>query len=475
VSDSMSEETRQDAKPVLAILGRPNVGKSTLFNRLTKTRDALVADVAGVTRDVNVGVGRIGRAAYFVADTGGIDSFAKDNIHAKVTDQALGLVADSDVLLLLVDAKDGLSSEDQAIAVALRKTGKPVYLVINKLDHRDVEIVTAEFSGLGLGAPLAISAISGAGVDDLVALVTADWHPNSYYSSDIQQDRIRVAVVGRPNVGKSTLVNRMLGEERMITADFPGTTRDSVATDFERRSVPYTLIDTAGIRRRGRVSDVVEKFSAIKALQAIDLATVVIVVMDAQEAITDQDVHLLGLVVESGRSAVIAVNKWDGLENDDRDRIRRELDRKLKFIDYAETMFISALHGTGVGNLYGNIQAAWRSSQVTAQTSTVTEMLLRALETHQPPMVRGRRVKLRYAHFGGRNPPTIIIHGNQTASVPESYRRYLANYFRNSFKLIGTQVRIEFKQGKNPYSHKRNVLTPKQAQRRRRLMKHVKS
>jgi len=470
----MSEQTPNDTKPVLAILGRPNVGKSTLFNRLTKTRDALVADVAGVTRDVNVGVGKLGNAAYFVADTGGIDSFAKDSIHAKVTDQTFGLVADSDTLLLLVDAREGLNSEDETIAAALRKTGKPLYLVINKLDHRDSEIVGAEFSGLGLGTPIAISANSGAGVNDLIAHVTADWHPESFYTSDSNKDRIRVAIVGRPNVGKSTLVNRMLGEQRMITADLPGTTHDSVATDFERRSVQYTLIDTAGIRRRARVSDVVEKFSAVKALQAIDLATVVIVVMDAQEAITDQDVHLLGLVVESGRSVVIAVNKWDGLQNDKRDQIHRELDRKLKFIDYAETIFISALHGTGVGDLYDNIQSAWRSSQVSAQTSTVTELLIRAMATHQPPMVRGRRVKLRYAHFGGRNPPTIIIHGNQTSSVPESYRRYLANFFRNSFKLVGTQVKIEFKQGNNPYSHKRNVLTPRQAQRRRRLMKHVK-
>jgi GTP-binding protein len=260
----------------------------------------------------------------------------------------------------------------------------------------------------------------------------------------------------------------------MITADLPGTTHDSVATDFERRSQRYTLIDTAGLRRRSKVSDIVEKFSAIKALQAIDLAAVIVVVLDAQEAITVQDTHLLGLVLESGRSVVIAVNKWDGLAPDKRDQIRRELDRKLKFIDYAERIFISALHGTGVGDLFTKIQAAWRSSQLTAQTNLVTEMLLAAIASHQPPLVRGRRVKLRYAHFGGRNPPTIIIHGNQTTSVPDTYRRYLANYFRDHFKLVGTQVRIEFKKGSNPYAHKRNVLTPRQVQSRRRLMKHVK-
>ena len=468
------EEARLATKPVLAILGRPNVGKSTLFNRLTKTRDALVADIAGVTRDVNVGIGRIGPAAYFVADTGGIDSLAKGNMSAKVTAQALAMVAECDALLLMVDAKEGLNSEDEFIAAAIRKTGIPVYLVLNKVDHSDPDVISAEFNQLGLSQPIPISAISGHGVSDLVAQVTEQWPSQSAYASEIGDDRVRVAIVGRPNVGKSTLVNRMLGEERMITADLPGTTHDSVATDFDRRAQRYTLIDTAGIRRRARVSDIVEKFSAIKALQAIDLATVIIVVLDAQEAITDQDAHLLGLVLDSGRSVVIAVNKWDGLAPDQRDQIRRDLDRKLKFIDYAERLFISALHGTGVGDLFTKIQAAWRSSQVTAQTNAVTEMLLRAIDVHQPPLVRGRRVKLRYAHFGGRNPPTIIIHGNQTNAVPDSYRRYLANYFREKFKLVGTQVRIEFKQSSNPYSHKRNVLTPRQAQSRRRMMKHVK-
>jgi GTP-binding protein len=461
-------------KPVVAILGRPNVGKSTLFNRLTKTRDALVADVAGVTRDVNVGTGKLGQAAYLVADTGGIDSAAKGNMNARVSQQALGIVRECDALVLLVDAKEGVNSEDEYIAQAIRKTGMPVYLVVNKVDGSDPDLVSIEFARLGLNQPIPISALTGNGVTELIAKVTVDWAPASAYEPESGDDRIRVAIVGRPNVGKSTLVNRMLGEERMITADLPGTTHDSVATDFERRSKRYTLIDTAGLRRRGRVTDIVEKFSAVKALQAIDLAAVVVVVLDATEAVTDQDAHLLGLVLESGRSVVVAVNKWDGLNSDKRDQIRRELDRKLKFIDYAERVFISALHGTGVGGLFDNILQAWRSSQITASTSAVTEMLNSATNAHPPPLVRGRRVKLRYAHFGGRNPPTIIVHGNQTKALPESYRRYLANYFRDIFKLVGTPVRIEFKEGKNPYAHKRNTLTPRQAQSKRRLMKHVK-
>ena len=384
------------------------------------------------------------------------------------------MVQECNALVLLVDAKEGLNSEDEYIADAIRKTGLPVYLVVNKVDGSDPDIVSTEFARLGLSRPIPISALSGNGVAELVRQVTVDWPPTSDYAAETGDGRIRVAIVGRPNVGKSTLVNRMLGEERMITADLPGTTHDSIATDFERRSQRFTLIDTAGLRRRGRVTDIVEKFSAVKALQAIDLASVIVVVLDATEAVTDQDAHVLGLVLESGRSVVVAVNKWDGLESDKRDQIRRELDRKLAFIDYAERVFISALHGTGVGVLFDKVQQAWRSSQISERTHAVTELLNRAITAHPPPMVRGRRVKLRYAHFGGRNPPTIVIHGNQTQSLPASYHRYLANYFRNALKLVGTPVRIEFKQGTNPYADKRNALTPRQAQSRRRLMKHAK-
>lgn len=463
-----------NTKPVVAILGRPNVGKSTLFNRLTKSRDALVADVAGVTRDVNVGSGKLGNAAYLVADTGGIDSASRESLRAKISERALTIANDCTALLLLVDAKEGLNSEDQYIAAEIRKTGLPIYLVVNKVDGSEPDLVSIDFTRLGLSQPIPISALSGNGVAELVQQVTAGWPPASSYTPDSDDDRIRVAIVGRPNVGKSTLVNRMLGEERMITEDRPGTTHDSVATHFERRSQRFTLIDTAGLRRRSRVTDIVEKFSAIKALQAIDLASVVVVVLDSTEAVTEQDAHLLGLVLESGRSVVVAVNKWDGLASVKRDQIRRELDRKLKFIEYARRVFISALHGTGVGVLLENVKQAWQSSQISARTNTVTEMLNRAITAHPPPLKRGRRVKLRYAHFGGRNPPTIIIHGNQTQMLPESYRRYLANYFRDAFKLVGTPVRIEFKQSSNPYAHKRNTLTPRQAQKKRRLMKYVK-
>jgi len=464
----------QGAKPVIAIIGRPNVGKSTLFNRLTKTRDALVADVAGVTRDVNVGIGKLGRAAYLVADTGGIESTASGTLGAQVSAHALSIARESAALIFLVDAEDGLNSEDEYIAQAIRKTDIPVYLVINKIDHRDPDIAAADFARLGLGTAHPIAAISGYGVETLIDTITAGWAGDDEYTPGTATDTIRIAVVGRPNVGKSTLVNRMLGEDRMITADMPGTTHDSVATDFERRGKHYTLIDTAGLRRRGRVSDVVEKFSAIKALQAIELAAVIVVVIDGTEAVTDQDAHLLGLVVESGRSVVIAVNKWDGLADDQRTQIRRELDRKLAFIDYAERLFISALHGTGVGELFNKINAAWRSSQLTAKTNAVTELLQLAVAAHAPPLIHGRRIKLRYAHFGGRNPPTIVVHGNQTESIPDAYRRYLANFFREKFRLVGTPVRVEFKQGSNPYENKRNTLTPRQVQSRRRLMQHVK-
>ena len=469
-----ASEPLPPTKRVVAILGRPNVGKSTLFNRLTKSRDALVADVAGVTRDINIGIGRVGRAAYLVADTGGIDSHASGDMNARVSHQSLSIIEDCDALIVLVDGAAGLNTEDGYIAEIARRSGLPAYLAVNKTDHRDPNVVTAEFAELGFSQTFAIAAKSGMGVVDLIETVTAGWSEAIASPPDNAPDRARVAVIGRPNVGKSTLVNRMLGSDRMITADLPGTTHDSIATDFERRGRSYTLIDTAGLRRRARVTDVVEKFSAVKALQAIDLAAVVVVVLDAHENITDQDSHLLGLVLESGRSIVVAVNKWDGIEADQRDKIQRELDRKLSFIDYAERLFISALHGTGVGNLFKSIDKAWRSSQVTEKTGVITELLQRAVNAHPPPLVRGRRIKLRYAHIGATNPPTVVIHGNQTSSLPESYRRYLANFFRDALALTGTPVRVECRQSANPFEHKRNKLTPRQIERKRRLMKHVK-
>ena len=461
------------AKPLLAILGRPNVGKSTLFNRLTKTRNAIVAGVPGVTRDIQYGVGKLGDAAYLVADSGGISSQSQGPLDAIVSDQALGILSDARAAALIVDAREGLNSEDEYIAATLRKSQLEKYLVVNKIDDSDPDLAVADFHRLGLGTPIPISALSGHGVADLVELVTTRW-PRAAAAADDRSDDIRVAVVGRPNVGKSTLVNRMFGTDRMITSDLPGTTHDSIAVEFERRGRKFTLIDTAGIRRRARVTDTVEKFSVVKSLTAIDLAAVVVVVLDAHQGIADQDASLLGLVVDSGRSVVIAINKWDGIDADQRARIRRELDRKLKFIDYARRVFISALHGSGVGGLFTDIEKAWRSSRLSIKTSAASDLLQNAVSAHPPPMVRGRRIKLRYAHVGGQNPPTIIVHGNQTESLPDPYRRYLANYFREALNLVGTPVRIEFKRGHNPYGSKRNVLTQRQIRRKRRLMRHVK-
>ncbi|MEN9727353.1 MAG: ribosome biosis GTPase Der [Pseudomonadota bacterium] len=467
----MALDITRDAKPALALVGRPNVGKSTLFNRLTRTRDALVADVPGVTRDIKVGVGRVGHAAYLVVDTGGIDD-SDDPLATQVSQQALHALDECAAGILIIDGREGLTPADRTLAQHLRKSNKPLYLAVNKTESMNAADVGAEFAELGLHPVFAISAAHGTGVAAMVETITADWLvPEAEEDGDTS---VRVAICGRPNVGKSTLTNRMLGEQRMLTADLPGTTHDSVAIPLERHGYAYTLIDTAGLRRRARVTDVVEKFSAIKSLQAIDLAHVVIVVLDARDGVTEQDLTVLGSVVECGRSLVIAVNKWDGLSPEVRDEMRRQLDRRLEFVDFATTHYISALHGTGVGDLFDAINAAYRSAHVDVPTKLLTELLEDALERHNPPLVRGRRIKLRYAHFGGKNPPTIIIHGNQTDDVPESYRRYLANFFRNALRLVGTPVRIEFRTGENPFSGRKNVLTRRQVEKRRRLIRHIK-
>lgn len=462
----------ESQKPVIAIIGRPNVGKSTLFNRLTRSRDALVADEPGVTRDINIGEGKVGEAAYLVIDTGGIDSGASNEINEKVSARALEAVDDADALIMVVDGVDGVTSNDQFIASTARKAGKPLYLAVNKLDRVALE-ASAEFNELGIGEPYQLSALRGHGIDSLIAVVTNAW-PTKVEQEDETDNSIRVAIIGRPNVGKSTLINRMLGEQRMLTADFPGTTHDSIATKFERHGKAFTLIDTAGVRKRGRISERVEKFSVVKALQAVDLSHVVVVVIDAQEAVTDQDLHLIGLVVDSGRSLLIAVNKWDGLEPDQRQFIDKELDRRLRFVSYAKQYFISALHGTGVGNLFGGIVEAHRASQIDITTADLTKLLEQAVNSHQPPMVRGRRVKLKHAHLGGKNPPKVIIHGNQVKSLPEPYKRFLSNYFRESLGLIGTTIRIELRQGDNPFSGKKNNLTARQIEKKKRLKKHTK-
>ncbi len=459
---------------VIALVGRPNVGKSTLFNRLTRSRDALVADQPGLTRDRKYGVGRHHEQPFIVIDTGGL-SGEDSGIDGAMAEQTRIAIREADATLLLVDARAGLTAGDEIIAGFLRATGKRAWLVVNKVDRDDAELLVAEFHALGLGPPLAVSASHGRGVEALMDQVLEEFpSPAPEAAEPGAAAGVRVAIVGRPNVGKSTLVNRLLGEERVLTFDQPGTTRDSIEVPFERGGRPYVLIDTAGVRRRGRVRDTVEKFSIVKTLQAIAAAHVVVLVLDAQEGVTDQDASLLGLVLESGRALVLAINKWDGLEPERRDRVRAEADRKLAFLAFADTHFISALRGSGIGRLLGSVDEAYRAAVAELPTARLTRVLEQAVERHQPPLVRGRRIKLRYAHQGGRNPPRIIVHGNQTAAVPAAYQRYLANCFREALGLRGTPLSVEFRSGENPYKGKKNVLSARQQRRRQRLIKHAR-
>ncbi|MCP1676326.1 GTP-binding protein [Natronocella acetinitrilica] len=465
--------------PVIALVGRPNVGKSTLFNYLTRTRDALVADYPGLTRDRQYGRGRIGERNYIVVDTGGLGD-DPNGIELGMQQQAMIAVGEADLVVLLVDARAGLTAADEDIATQLRRLGKPVVLAVNKVDGVDSRLATTDFHSLGLGEPYGISAAHGRGVPGLLEQVfaglpeTAADNESALARLQSDPDSVRVAVVGRPNVGKSTLVNRLLGEERVVVFDLPGTTRDSVFIPFEKDGRRYTLIDTAGVRRRSRISEAVEKFSIIKTMQAIDAAQVVVLVLDAHEGVAEQDAHLVGHVLEAGRGLVIAVNKWDGLGQSDRDEVRRLLSVKLGFVDFANIHYISALHGSGVGLLYDSIQQAHASALRDMSTTRLTQILEDAVASHPPPLVRGRRIKLRYAHQGGRNPPLIIIHGNQAEQVPRTYRRYLVNTFRRVLQLEGTPVRLEFRTTENPYAGKKNTLSPRQLARRQRLMRFVK-
>ena len=459
-------------KPVIALVGRPNVGKSTLFNCLTRSRDALVADLPGMTRDRKYGEGKVGDKSYLVVDTGGL-SGDKEGLDELMAGQVWQAVEEADVILFLVDARDGLVAGDDEIARRLRASGKPVHLVVNKIDGVNEAVVIAEFHRLGLGEPVGISASHGRGVQYLMDAVLPEL-PEAESDEEGEDLGIKIAVLGRPNVGKSTLINRILGEERVLAFDMPGTTRDSIYVPFERRGQRYTFIDTAGVRRRGKVHDKLEKFSIIKALQAIEEAHVVVMVIDAHESISEQDSRLLGFILDAGRALIIAVNKWDGLEKSERERVRYELGRRLQFVDFASLFFISALHGTGVGDLFDPIVRAYHSASRSLSTPELTRILEHAVEDHQPPLVRGRRIKLRYAHQGGRNPPVIIIHGNQTKDVPDSYKRYLANVYRKALRLEGTPIRIEFKTSANPYQGKKNVLTKRQIDKRLRLTKHIK-
>jgi len=460
-------------KPVIALVGRPNVGKSTLFNRLTRTRDALVADQPGLTRDRQFGEGRLGGREYIVVDTGGL-SAQEEGLDSLMANQSWLAVQQADVVLFMVDAREGLTVGDESIGARLRSAGKRVRVVVNKAEGMAPELVTAEFHALGLGDPYAISAAHGDGVRALADEVLASLPEEGMPEVDEAEQGIKIAIVGRPNVGKSTLLNRILGEERVVAYDQPGTTRDAIHVPFERDGQRYTLIDTAGVRRRGRVKETVEKFSIIKTLKAIEDAHVVIMVLDAHEGISEQDAGLLGFVMDAGRALVIAVNKWDGLERDQRDQVRRELEVKLPFADFAKMHFISALHGTAVGDLFGSVRRAYTSAMRKFSTPELTRLLESLVTAHQPPLVRGRRIKLRYAHQGGQNPPLIVIHGNQTERVPDAYRRYLMNAFRKHFHLQGTPVRIEFKTGKNPYEGRRNTLTPRQEAKRKRMLRHHK-
>ncbi len=459
-------------KPVIALVGRPNVGKSTLFNQLTRSRDALVADYPGLTRDRKYGTGKVGDRPYIVVDTGGLtgDTGGVEEQMAGQVHQAIG---EANVVLFLVDARAGLTASDEQIVQQLRRVNKQIFLVVNKIDGADETMAVIDFQSLGMGEPLAIAASHGRGISKMMQTVLADLPVIT--EEDEEEGGTKVAIIGRPNVGKSTLINRIMGEERVVAFDMPGTTRDSIFIPFEHEGREYTLIDTAGVRRRGKVKETVEKFSVIKALQAIEAANVVILVLDAHDGISDQDATLAGFALDAGRAMVIAVNKWDGLEKNARERMKAELDRRLPFLDFAEMHFISALHGSGVGHLFESVDTAYAAAMKKLSTPDLTRVLEEAVMQHQPPLVRGRRIKLRYAHQGGKNPPLIIIHGNQTESVPAAYKRYLVNVFRKAFKLLGTPVRLEFKSSKNPYSDRKKDQTQRQVQKKKRLKKFITS
>ena len=465
--------------PVVAIVGRPNVGKSTLFNRLTGTRDAIVADRPGLTRDRRYGTARRHGVPFIVVDTGGLTDEAGD-LASRVGDQVRRALDEADRIVLLTDARAGRNAADDAIADRVRRLGKPIVLAVNKTDGLDERTALSEFHALGLDAPIPISAAHGRGIGALVrALVpeqeaAPDEAGDAVPPADGRQGPVRIAVIGRPNAGKSTLVNRLLGEDRVLTHDSPGTTRDSVFVPFERGGRPFVLIDTAGLRRRSRVSDAVEKISAIKALQAIEAAHVAVLMLDAEEGVSEQDARLLGYLLDAGRALVIALNKWDRLDPGMRSTARDAVSRRLGFIDFSAVHPVSALRGDGLGALIRSVEEAWAAATTRMAAGELTRVMQAATTRHPPPMVRGRRIRLRYAHQGGINPPVVVIHGNSAEETPEPYARYLARAVRTRFGLRGTPLRIEFRSNENPYAGRRNTLTPRQARHRKRLLRHAR-
>ena len=439
--------------PIVALVGRPNVGKSTLFNVLTRTRDAIVADVPGVTRDRQYGYGQFGSGSYVVIDTGGLVIENPSVIEAQMRIQTERAVAEADRLVFIVDARAGLTPQDEIIARELRRSGKPIILAVNKIESLDAQVALGDFHALALGDPLPIAASHGQGVRELMAVVLAGFEES--VREDSAEDAIRIAVIGRPNVGKSTLINRLLGEERVIASDEPGTTRDSILIPFERDDREFVLIDTAGIRRRSKVEDLIEKVSVAKTLQAMDYAHVVVMVLDAHDVVGEQDASVLGMALQRGRALLIAVNKWDGIPMEQREEIRRQLALKLDFVPYAPLHFISARHGTGVGELVQSAIRGFEAAMREMPTRMLNRTLEAAMQAHQPPLVHSRRIKLRYVHQGGRNPPRVIVHGSQGDRVPDAYARYLGNVFRKTFDLYATPVVVEFRSDANPYSERK--------------------
>lgn len=460
-------------KPVIALIGRPNVGKSTLFNQITKSRDALVADFAGLTRDRKYGDATYQNKSFIVVDTGGIGE-SEGGIDNYMAEQSKTAINEADIIIFVVDARAGLLASDEQIARELRTLGKKIYLVANKVDGVHAEAALVEFYKLGMGEPLQVAASHGRGVQQMLEDVLQDIPEDENPEEHDKDTGLRLAIIGRPNVGKSTLVNRLLGEDRVVAFDQPGTTRDSIYIPFEREGRKYTLIDTAGVRRKGKVDEMIEKFSIVKTLQAMKDAHVVVVVVDAREGIVEQDLHLIGYALEAGRAMVIAINKWDNMSEYDRKQCKLDVERRFDFIPWARIHLISALHGTGVGELYPSIHRAYESANLKVSPAKLTQILNDATDQHQPPTVQGRRIKMRYAHMGGQNPPTIVIHGNKVDKTPADYRRYLENVFRKVYKLEGTPVKIEFKTSENPFEGRKSQVDERTAARRRRYIQKFK-